>query len=125
MSYLCSARARTIRESTRGIPSCDVMKTLPSAQISLLLHMVGKRSTWRTSSDGGAERLGNKSNVLPMMEGSPGRRNGSGDKQGGASRDCSHGRLIEDVLTGSGKRTGKVRCLECGAKFEDPYHGQK
>ncbi len=38
---------------------------------------------------------------------------------------CAHGRAIDDVLTRSGKRTGQVRCLECGAIFDDPYHGQK
>jgi hypothetical protein len=36
---------------------------------------------------------------------------------------CAHLRIIDDILTKSGKRTGKVRCLECGAKFDDPYHG--
>ena len=38
---------------------------------------------------------------------------------------CSHGWLIEDVLTRGGKRTGKVRCLECGTIFDDPYKGSK
>lgn len=38
---------------------------------------------------------------------------------------CTHSRAIDDVLTKSKKRTGKVRCLECGAIFGDPYHGQK
>ncbi|WP_455389878.1 hypothetical protein [Petrachloros mirabilis] len=38
---------------------------------------------------------------------------------------CAHLRIIDDVLTRGGKRTGKVRCLECGAKFDDPYHGRK
>jgi hypothetical protein len=32
---------------------------------------------------------------------------------------CVHGRLIDDVLTGNGQRCGKVRCLECGAQFDD------
>lgn len=32
---------------------------------------------------------------------------------------CVHGRLIDDVLTGNGQRSGKVRCLECGAQFDD------
>jgi hypothetical protein len=36
---------------------------------------------------------------------------------------CVHGRLIDDVLTKGGKRTGQVRCLECGAIFDDPYQG--
>ena len=38
---------------------------------------------------------------------------------------CTHQRIIDDVLTRGGKRTGKVRCLECGAIFDDPYQGLK
>lgn len=38
---------------------------------------------------------------------------------------CAHQRLIDDVLTGSGERTGKVRCLECGSVFDDPFQGVK
>jgi hypothetical protein len=38
---------------------------------------------------------------------------------------CTHQRLIDDVLTRGGKRTGKVRCLECGTIFDDPYQGLK
>lgn len=38
---------------------------------------------------------------------------------------CSHQRIIDEVRTRSGKRTGKVRCLECGATFDDPYQGLK
>ncbi|MFO0700858.1 MAG: hypothetical protein U0236_16670 [Nitrospira sp.] len=38
---------------------------------------------------------------------------------------CAHQRLIDDVLTRGGKRTGKVRCLECGNIFDDPYQGSK
>ena len=38
---------------------------------------------------------------------------------------CLHGRMIDDVLTRSGKRTGKVRCLECGTIVDDPYQGSK
>ena len=34
---------------------------------------------------------------------------------------CVHGRLIDDILTNKGKRTGQVRCLECGEIFNDPY----
>lgn len=34
---------------------------------------------------------------------------------------CAHKRLIDDVLTRGGKRTGDVRCRECGAVFADPY----
>jgi hypothetical protein len=35
---------------------------------------------------------------------------------------CAHQRLIDDVRTRSGTPTGKVRCLECGTIFDDPYH---
>lgn len=38
---------------------------------------------------------------------------------------CVHQRLIDDVLTRVGKRTGKIRCLECGTIFDDPYKGSK
>lgn len=40
-------------------------------------------------------------------------------------KTCSHSRLIDNVLTKDGKRTGKVHCVECGAKFNDPYRGLK
>ena len=36
---------------------------------------------------------------------------------------CLHGRLIDDVLSKTGKRTGQVRCLECGAVFGGPRKG--
>ena len=36
---------------------------------------------------------------------------------------CVHGRVIDDVLTKMKKRTGQVRCLECGTIFDDPYQG--
>ena len=42
-----------------------------------------------------------------------------------SAKACAHGRLIDDILTRSGQRTGQVRCLECGAKFDDPYQGVK
>lgn len=38
---------------------------------------------------------------------------------------CVHQRLIDDIVTRGGKRTGKVRCLECGAEIDDPYRGQR
>jgi spore germination protein YaaH len=41
------------------------------------------------------------------------------------NRACAHQRLIDDILTRGGKRTGKVRCLECGAEIDDPYRGQR
>jgi hypothetical protein len=40
-------------------------------------------------------------------------------------KGCQHGRLIDHVLTKEGKRTSKVRCLECGAKLDDPHLGLK
>jgi hypothetical protein len=42
-----------------------------------------------------------------------------------SSSFCTHQRIIDDVLTKSGKRTGKVRCLECGTIFDDPRQGLK
>lgn len=38
---------------------------------------------------------------------------------------CTHSRAIDDALTRGKKRTGKVRCLECGVIFDDPYQGSK
>lgn len=38
---------------------------------------------------------------------------------------CAHNRLIDDVRTAQGKRTGKVRCLECQVVIDDPYQGTK
>ena len=38
---------------------------------------------------------------------------------------CTHSRIIDDVLTRSGKRTGKVRCLECSAVIDDPHLERK
>jgi len=38
---------------------------------------------------------------------------------------CAHGRAIDDVLTRGKKRTGKVRCLECGTVFDDPHLKQE
>ena len=37
---------------------------------------------------------------------------------------CAHGRLIDEVFTKDGKTTGQVRCLECGAVFDDPDTGR-
>jgi hypothetical protein len=37
-----------------------------------------------------------------------------------ATRLCRHSRLIDNVLTQQGPKTGQVRCLECGAVLEDP-----
>jgi hypothetical protein len=42
-----------------------------------------------------------------------------------SSTFCTHRRLIDNILTRGGKRTGKVRCLECGTIFDDPYQGSK
>ncbi len=36
---------------------------------------------------------------------------------------CLHSRLIDEVLTKDGKRTGQVRCFECGALFDAPRQG--
>ena len=40
-------------------------------------------------------------------------------------QSCAHGRLIDEVRTRGGKRTGKVRCLECQTVIDDPYQGTK
>ncbi|MBK9308217.1 MAG: hypothetical protein IPM58_14320 [Nitrospira sp.] len=42
-----------------------------------------------------------------------------------SKQGCVHGRLIDEVRTRGGKRTGKVRCLECQAIIDDPYQGMK
>jgi hypothetical protein len=42
-----------------------------------------------------------------------------------SATSCAHSRLIDDVLTRNGRRTGKVRCLECRIIFADPYQGLK
>lgn len=42
-----------------------------------------------------------------------------------STNPCTHSRAIDDVLTRSKKRSGKVRCLECQAIFDDPYQGHK
>ncbi len=36
------------------------------------------------------------------------------------TRLCTHSRIIADVLTPQGLKTGKVRCIECGVVFDDP-----
>lgn len=38
---------------------------------------------------------------------------------------CTHQRLIADVLSRNGTRTGKVRCLECCTVIDDPYLSRK
>ena len=43
----------------------------------------------------------------------------------GPATISAHSRLIDDVRIRGGKRTGKVRCLEYGTTFDDPYHGLK
>lgn len=37
-------------------------------------------------------------------------------------RACTHGRVIYEILSGKEKRTGQVRCLDCGAIFDDPCY---
>jgi uncharacterized Zn finger protein len=32
---------------------------------------------------------------------------------------CTHGRVVDYVLSTEGKRTGELRCKECGAVFPD------
>jgi uncharacterized Zn finger protein len=33
---------------------------------------------------------------------------------------CSHRRVIDEVLKKDGKKSGQVRCIECGTVFDDP-----
>ena len=33
---------------------------------------------------------------------------------------CSHSRVVDDVLSAKGTKTGKLICLECQAVFPDP-----
>jgi len=40
------------------------------------------------------------------------------------TRLCTHSRIIDDVLTPKGLKTGQVRCIECGAVFDDPVPKQ-
>ena len=51
----------------------------------------------------------------------------TGRKFGRTTSDlpCPHQRMIDDVRTRGGRRTGKVRCLECGTIFDDPSQGSK
>ncbi|NJN69857.1 MAG: hypothetical protein HC801_06035 [Nitrospira sp.] len=51
----------------------------------------------------------------------------TGRKSSGTTSNvcCTHQRLIDNILTRGGKRTGKVRCLECGTIFDDPYQGSR
>ena len=37
-----------------------------------------------------------------------------------AKTPCTHSRLIDDVLTTTGTKTGQLICLECTAVFPDP-----
>jgi hypothetical protein len=38
---------------------------------------------------------------------------------------CLHRRMIDDVRDDEGRRTGRVRCLECQTIFADPYMGNR
>ena len=37
-----------------------------------------------------------------------------------AIRRCLHSRLVDDVRTPDGKKTGRLLCLECLTEFPDP-----
>ena len=41
------------------------------------------------------------------------------------TRLCTHSRLIDEVLTPQGLKTGQVRCIECCAVFDDPASVQE
>ena len=35
---------------------------------------------------------------------------------------CTHSRMVDDVLTTKGVKTGQLVCLECRAVFPDPIY---
>jgi len=35
--------------------------------------------------------------------------------------DCSHRRLIDDIVDANGERTGLAYCLQCGGFIKDPF----
>ncbi len=37
------------------------------------------------------------------------------------TKPCLHSRAIDDVLTKDGRKTGAIRCVECGAVIPDPH----
>jgi hypothetical protein len=37
-----------------------------------------------------------------------------------AKTPCTHSRLVDDVLTKEGNKTGRLVCVECAAVFLDP-----
>jgi hypothetical protein len=37
-----------------------------------------------------------------------------------AKTSCTHSRLVNDVLTATGTKTGQLVCIECKAVFPDP-----
>lgn len=37
-----------------------------------------------------------------------------------ATTTCTHGRLVDYVLTNEGTKTGQLVCVECAAVFPDP-----
>lgn len=38
------------------------------------------------------------------------------------AKPCTHMRLIDEVRTGNGAKTGQLICLECLAEFPDPTY---
>ncbi|GKS58405.1 hypothetical protein YTPLAS18_19320 [Nitrospira sp.] len=36
--------------------------------------------------------------------------------------DCAHSRIIEDLVTPKGEKTGQIICVECLAVFPDPAY---
>lgn len=40
-----------------------------------------------------------------------------------ATAPCTHNRLVDEVLSANGAKTGRLLCMECQAEFPDPlYH---
>jgi hypothetical protein len=35
---------------------------------------------------------------------------------------CTHGRMVDDVRSEEGAKTGRLVCKECQAKFPDPHY---
>ncbi len=40
-------------------------------------------------------------------------------------KPCTHSRVVDYVLTKDGKRTGKLKCKECGAILPDERRGSQ
>ena len=41
-------------------------------------------------------------------------------RQTKAASPCTHGRVVDEVLSADGAKTGRLVCKECHAEFQDP-----